>query len=85
MRGVCKGGAARKLCPAHPLACADGVRCLRPVEWRGGAAGTESLKPPSPPPFARHTINRTTKNIPEFKVQPEMALELLMAANFLDA
>lgn len=27
---------------------------------------------------------RTTRNIPEFKVQPELALELLMAANFLD-
>lgn len=33
-------------------------------------------------PFALH---RTTKNIPEFPVAPEMALELLMAANFLDA
>lgn len=29
--------------------------------------------------------NATTKNIPEFPVAPEMALELLMAANFLDA
>jgi hypothetical protein len=28
--------------------------------------------------------HRTTRNIPEFKVAPEMALELLMAANFLD-
>jgi transcription elongation factor B subunit 1 len=27
---------------------------------------------------------RTTRNIPEFKVAPEMALDLLMAANFLD-
>lgn len=41
----------------------------------------------------KHVINsslfeitncRTTRNIPEFKVQPELALELLMAANFLD-
>mmetsp|Transcript_19179 Transcript_19179/g.33030 ORF Transcript_19179/g.33030 Transcript_19179/m.33030 type:complete len:102 (+) Transcript_19179:120-425(+) len=28
--------------------------------------------------------NSTTKNIPEFKVAPAIALELLMAANFLD-
>lgn len=26
----------------------------------------------------------TTRNIPEFKVAPDIALELLMAANFLD-
>ena len=29
------------------------------------------------------TSCRTTKNIPEFKVEPQIALELLMAANFL--
>ena len=28
--------------------------------------------------------NTSSKNIPEFKVPPEMALELLMASNFLD-
>jgi len=28
-------------------------------------------------------VCRTTKNIPEFKVEPQIALELLMAANFL--
>ncbi|KAF6258778.1 BTB/POZ protein [Scenedesmus sp. NREL 46B-D3] len=28
--------------------------------------------------------NSTTRNIPEFKVAPDIALELLMAANFLD-
>eukprot|EP00877_Chromochloris_zofingiensis_P005291 jgi/Chrzof1/14763/Cz09g15090.t1 len=28
--------------------------------------------------------NSTTHNIPVFKVQPDIALELLMAANFLD-
>jgi len=28
--------------------------------------------------------NSTVRNIPEFKVQPQIALELLMAANFLD-
>ena len=28
--------------------------------------------------------NASTKAIPEFRVEPEMALELLMSANFLD-
>eukprot|EP00244_Chara_vulgaris_P012528 TRINITY_DN6620_c0_g1_i1.p1 TRINITY_DN6620_c0_g1~~TRINITY_DN6620_c0_g1_i1.p1 ORF type:complete len:105 (-),score=23.37 TRINITY_DN6620_c0_g1_i1:258-572(-) len=33
----------------------------------------------------RYSNTTNVSNIPEFKIEPEIALELLMAANFLDA
>jgi hypothetical protein len=39
---------------------------------------------PSTPQIARKQPNSTARSIPEFKVRPEEALELLMASNFLD-
>lgn len=35
-------------------------------------------------PLQLRYANTASKNIPEFKLAPEMALELLMAANYLD-
>ena len=43
-----------------------------------------SLKLQNPTPTSKRQTPRTARNIPEFKVAPEEALELLMASNFLD-
>ncbi|GAQ86188.1 transcription elongation factor B, polypeptide 1 [Klebsormidium nitens] len=32
----------------------------------------------------RYTNSAAVKNVPEFKIEPEIAIELLMASNFLD-
>jgi uncharacterized protein (DUF169 family) len=59
------------------------------VEGREGRVNLEDLTPAILERVCQYfyyklRYTQTMKSIPEFTVEPEMALELLMAANFLD-
>jgi hypothetical protein len=75
---------------AHASPSARPTRPLKGIDCAGiiSSAGTLSVKPKHLNTSVRCMVScctcRTTRNIPEFKVAPELALELLMAANFLD-